>query len=120
MKTDKIDSIMLATLLRGGFVAECYVPSNETIDLRELVRFRANLVRERTKMKNQIHAYLLQNNIAISAHPFSKGFVEELRRIESPQGPSYLRLVEGLDREIREASITIREKARRRPGCRSS
>jgi transposase len=39
VKTDKIDSVMLATLLRGGFVAECYVPSSKTIDLRELVRF---------------------------------------------------------------------------------
>ena len=111
VKTDKIDSVMLATLLRGGFVAECYVPSNETIDLRELVRFRANLVRERTKMKNQIHAYLLQNNISIAASPFSNGFVEELRKIENPRVQAYLRLVESLNGEIREASITIREKA---------
>jgi len=49
VKTDKIDSIMLATLLRGGFVAECYVPSDETMRFRELVRYRANLVRERTR-----------------------------------------------------------------------
>jgi transposase len=52
VKTDKIDSVMLATLLRGGFLAECYVPPRETIDLRELVRYRANLVRERTRLKN--------------------------------------------------------------------
>ena len=115
VKTDKIDSVMLATLLRGGFVAECYVPSGETIDLRELVRFRANLVRERTKMKNQIHAHLLQNNIPIGASPFSKGFVEELKKIENPRVQAYLRLVESLNREIREASITIREKAKTNP-----
>ena len=117
MKTDKIDSVMLATLLRGGFVAECYVPSSETIDLRELVRFRANLVRERTKMKNQIHAYLLQNNVSIGASPFSREFVDELRKLENPRVQAYLRLVESLNREIREASITIREKARSDPGA---
>jgi transposase len=50
VKTDKIDSIMLATLLRGGFLAECYVPPREIIDFRELVRYRANLVRERTRI----------------------------------------------------------------------
>jgi transposase len=111
VKTDKIDSLMLATLLRGGFVAECYVPSSETIDLRELVRFRANLVRERTKMKNQIHAYLLMNNVSIGSTPFSKGFVDELRKVENPRVQAYLRLVEDLNREIREASVTIREKA---------
>ena len=67
MKTDKIDSITLANLLRGGWAAECYVPSKETMEFRELVRFRANLVRQRTGMKNRIHAYLLMNNIPIAA-----------------------------------------------------
>ena len=59
VKTDKIDSITLANLLRGGWAAECYVPSKETMEFRELVRFRANLVTQRTRMKNRIHAYLL-------------------------------------------------------------
>jgi len=112
VKTDKIDSVMLATLLRGGFVAECYVPSSETIDLRELVRFRANLVRERTKMKNQIHAYLLQNNVSIAASPFSKGLVEELRKIDDARVQSYLRLIDGLDVEIRSASKKIEQRAK--------
>jgi len=67
VKTDKIDSITLANLLRGGWTAECYVPSKETMEFRELVRFRANLVRQRTGMKNRIHAYLLMNNIPIAA-----------------------------------------------------
>jgi transposase len=60
VKTDKIDSITLANLSRGRWAAECYVPSKETMEFRELVRFRANLVRQkRTRMKNRIHAYLL-------------------------------------------------------------
>jgi transposase len=112
VKTDKIDSIMLATLLRGGFVAECYVPSDETMRFRELVRYRANLVRERTRMKNQVHAYLLMNNVSVTAYPFSKGFVDELRKIEDPRVRGYLRLIDGLNVEIREASSTIREKAK--------
>src|SRR5579875_1088230 len=50
--SDKVDSTMLATLLRGGFLAESYVPSRDIIELRELVRHRASLVKERTKIKN--------------------------------------------------------------------
>ncbi|MDG6981444.1 MAG: IS110 family transposase, partial [Nitrososphaerota archaeon] len=111
VKTDKVDSIMLATLLRGNFLAESYVPPRETIDLRELVRHRANLVRERTRLKNWVHAYLLMNNIRIDAHPFTNDFVEELRRMEEPRVQSYLRLIDGLNEEIRGASNTIREKA---------
>lgn len=34
VKTDKIDSITLANLLRGGWAAECYVPSKETMEFR--------------------------------------------------------------------------------------
>ena len=36
VKTDKIDSVMLATLLRRVFVGECYVPPRETMEFREL------------------------------------------------------------------------------------
>jgi len=68
VKTDKVDSIMLATLLRGGFLAESYVPPSEIIELRELVRHRANLVRERTRIKNLIHSYILMNNIHIDQY----------------------------------------------------
>jgi len=111
VKTDKIDSITLANLLRGGWAAECYVPSEQTMEFRELVRFRANLVRERTRLKNRIHAYLLMNNISIDAGPFTKGFVEKVRVLDDVRVQSYLRLITGLNREIREASRTIRQKA---------
>ncbi len=112
VKTDKIDSITLANLLRGGWAAECYVPSKETMEFRELVRFRANLVMESTRLKNRVHAYLLQNNISIgNASPFTKTFLEKLRTIDDVRVKSYLRLIDGLNREIREASRTIQEKA---------
>jgi transposase len=93
-------------------VAECYVPSKETMGFTELVRFRANLVRQRTRMKNRIHAYLLMNNTSIGDEsPFSKGFIEKVRKIDDVRVQSYLRLIDGLNREIREASIIIRQKA---------
>jgi len=112
VKTDKIDSIMLATLLRGGFLAESCVPPRETIDCRELFRHRPNLVRERTRMKNWVHAYLIMSNISIDATPFTKEYVTELRKIDDPRVQSYLRLIDGVNAEIREASKTIEEKAK--------
>src|SRR5439155_23372742 len=112
VKTDKIDSTTLANLLRGGWAAESYVPSKETMEFRELVRFRANLVRQRTRMKNRIHAYLLMNNSSVGdAGPFSKRFVEAGRKVDDVTVQSYLRLIDGLNVEIREASRTIRQKA---------
>jgi transposase len=56
IKTDKLDAVKLADLLRGGYIAECYIPTRETMDLRELVRHMAALVRMKTKLKNKIHS----------------------------------------------------------------
>ena len=37
IKTDKLDSIKLADLLRGGYIAECYIPTKETMDTSQNV-----------------------------------------------------------------------------------
>jgi transposase len=37
LKTDKVDALMLANLLRGGYIAESYVPSRRVMSLRKLV-----------------------------------------------------------------------------------
>ena len=65
VKTDKVDSLTLANLLRGGYIAESYIPPGELMQLREMVR--ANLVRVRSIIKNRIHAHLLMYNIKINA-----------------------------------------------------
>jgi len=107
VKTDRIDAVMLADLLRGGYVAECYVPSRRVMELRLLVRYRANLVRIRGGVKNRIHAYLLMNNVRIEEAPFSKQFLERVRRIDDARVQGYLRIIEGLNLEVREASRVI-------------
>ena len=40
IKTDKLDAVKLASLLRGGYISECYVPDKKIMELRELVRHR--------------------------------------------------------------------------------
>ena len=107
LKTDKVDALMLANLLRGGYIAESYVPSRRIMGLRELVRYRANLVRMRGSVKNRVHAYLLMNNIKIDYSPFTKGFLEELGKVEDGRVQGYLRIIERLNLEIHEASKRI-------------
>jgi transposase len=58
LKNDKVDARTLADLLRADLVAPCYVPPAEVRELRSLVRHRMNLVRDRTRVKNRIHALL--------------------------------------------------------------
>ena len=71
VKTDKNDAYRLAALLKSGFLPECYVPSGDCRELRELVRARAGARRMTTRIKNQIHAILSSNWVK---HPYSDLF----------------------------------------------
>ncbi len=63
IKTDKLDSEMLANLLRANLIAESYIPPKHIRELRNLVRHRAYLVRQRVGLKNQVHALLTKEGI---------------------------------------------------------
>ena len=52
IKNDKVDARVLASLLRGGLVAECYVPPRDVRELRALVRHRVQLVKSAGMVKN--------------------------------------------------------------------
>jgi transposase len=111
LKTDRVDALMLANLLRGGYIAESYVPTQKTMELRELVRYRANLVRMRSDLKNRIHALLLMNNIRVDAGPFTKEFLEKVRTIEDVKVQGYPRLIDSVNEEIRNASAEVSKEA---------
>jgi transposase len=59
-KTDKVDARLLARLLAAGFLGEVWTPDEQTRARRRLVSRRAQLVRQRTREKNQVHAVLMR------------------------------------------------------------
>lgn len=61
-KTDIIDARKLAELLRSNLLPTIWVPDLETRRRRQLLRGRAFLVRERTRIKNRIHGHLTAEN----------------------------------------------------------
>jgi transposase len=58
VKTDKIDAAILAQLYANGFLPEVWMPDERTQALRRQVARRSQIVRHRTRLKNQIHAVL--------------------------------------------------------------
>lgn len=58
IKTDKVDALTLAQLLAADFVPEVWTPDQDTRRLRREVAGRAALVRQRTAVRNRIHAVL--------------------------------------------------------------
>ena len=111
VKTDKIDALTLAKLLRGGFIAESYIPPSNIMDLRQLVRYRASLVRIRTMLKNKIHAQLLMRGVRIEDYPFTKAYNEKLHALEDYKINGYLNILESLNRQIMDVSRRIRHTA---------
>ncbi|HEY9287081.1 MAG TPA: IS110 family transposase [Candidatus Dormibacteraeota bacterium] len=61
IKTDKVDAEVLARLLAADFVAEVWIPDAELRALRRLLAHRLSLVRQRTQLRNRIHAVLIRN-----------------------------------------------------------
>jgi transposase len=55
-KTDKLDARGLNRLQRSGTLPTVWIPPRELRDARELPRTRMVLVRQRTRLKNRIHA----------------------------------------------------------------
>jgi transposase len=63
IKTDKLDSEMLAHLLRADLIPEAYAPSKETRATKRVLRQRMFLVRLQTMVKNRVWALLWQHGI---------------------------------------------------------
>ena len=61
VKTDKVDARILAQLLAADFLPPVWLPDERTWALRRQVTRRAHVVRQRTRIKNQVHAILARN-----------------------------------------------------------
>lgn len=63
LKNDKVDSKILADMMRSNFLPTAYLAPKDTRDLREFMRSRAFLVRLRTRIRNRIHMMLTKHGI---------------------------------------------------------
>jgi transposase len=68
VKTDKVDARILAQLLAADFLPETWVADDRTRMLRRLVMRRTHLVRQRTRLKNQVHGILSRNLVPTCPH----------------------------------------------------
>ncbi len=103
IKSDRVDSKVIAELARLDALPLAYVPSKETSDLREKVRRRAFLVRERVKLRVKIKSFLTYEGIKWpSEHGlFSRKGVEWLGSLKFESVDSYLRIMDIFDEEIK-------------------
>jgi transposase len=58
IKTDKVDALVLAQLLRCDYLPSVWVPTSDIEDKRSLAARRTALVNQRTAVRNRIHSVL--------------------------------------------------------------
>ena len=68
VKTDKVDAGTLASLYAAGYLPEIWTPDAATERLRRLVARRYQVVRHRTRLKNEVHAILAAHLIPKCPH----------------------------------------------------
>ena len=105
-KTDKVDSKVLAELLRADYLPSVWQPDPDTQRLRRLTHRRAALVSDRTRLKNRLHSILhhclipLPHFDLFSQH--GRTWLRELSlpELEAAARDSDLRLLELTEQEI--------------------
>jgi len=119
IKTDSIDSEVLAHLLRADLIAEAYTPDFQTRDKKNILRYRTSLMKIRTMLKNMVHAILTRNHIEEPefrklTDKFGKKGKAYLRCFKLKGNDTeilnhYLDLIDGIDNKIKDVERKIRE-----------
>jgi transposase len=106
LKNDRIDSGILAHLLRCDMLPSAWMADPETQMLRQQVRLRASLVRQRTRCKNQVHALLHQQGLRFEGSDlFGRQGRVWLAKVEMPAGTRsavkvHLKLIDEFSRQV--------------------
>ena len=121
VKTDKVDSKILAHLVRTDLLPNAYVASRPIRDLRELLRHRAFLVRLQTRVKNRIHVLVDKQGLSFSGTDlFGIAGLQWLKALElrSPYRANldrYLSVLQTVQAQIAEVSREVDRQARLTP-----
>jgi transposase len=113
IKSDRVDSKAIAELVRLDALPSAYMPPRDVAELREKVRRRAFLVRERTKLRVKVRSTLTYEGVKPpSDHGlFTEKGVEWLHSLGLEPVESYIRVIEVLDEEIKQLSRHLKEMA---------
>lgn len=99
MKTDKIDSEILAHLLRADLIPKAWAPDKPTREKRDIVRFRSYLIRNRSRYKAKIKFILLKKGLK---YPQSiwKGRQRAAAESVDIKISAYFRIIDKLNEEV--------------------
>src|SRR5881392_1444618 len=123
-KTDKADCDLMLDLLAHARLPESWIPPQQILELRLLLRLRKALVDERTAWQQRLHAQLFHQGIPAGINLRRRLGGAALAHVPlSPAGRRLagvgLRMLERLDGELAPLDRELSAFARRQPGCRA-
>jgi len=117
LKNDRVDSETLAHRLRCDLLPESWKADRETQARRQQVRLRTTLVRQRTRLKNQVHAVLHQQGLRSPVTDlFGKRGRFWLGQVKLPvqareSVQACLRMIDHYSEEIQQQNLRLSKKA---------
>ena len=113
IKSDRVDSRAIAELVRLDALPKSYMPPPEVAALREKVRRRAFLVRERAKLMAKVRGVLAYEGVKPpeGSSLFTLKGLEWLRGLGLEPVDCYLRVMTVLNVEIRRLSLELKHLA---------
>jgi len=82
-KSDHVDAMILAKLIKAGFLPKSYIPSDETMTWRDMSHHRHCLVKDRTRLKNRVSSSINREGFQISVSDlFGKKGREEIDSLD--------------------------------------
>lgn len=105
-KTDKIDSKILADLLRVKYLPEVYIPTEEINALRDLTRHKIHFTRFKVKIQNKIKSCLSRNGLSYEDDLWNKEGQQWLKELKNYEVNSFV----GLYKTIVKEEKTIKDK----------
>jgi transposase len=118
LKNDRVDSATLAHLLRCDLLPESWKADRETQARRQQVRLRTTLVRQRTRLKNQVHAVLHQQGLRSPVTDLfgkrGRGWLSQVKLAASGRETvaTCLRMIDHYGEEIQKQNLQLGEKAK--------
>ena len=121
IKHDRLDSRILAELLRTGFLAEAWIAPREVRQQRQLLRYRAHTVRWATRAKNAVHGIVNRNGVGAPAGslfgPKGRAFLQSvvLPELDRWEVEGQLARLDLLEEQIKELDREIRQRVKAEP-----
>ncbi len=118
-KTDQRDAEHILTLLLEKRFPRLWVPTVEERDVRQLLVFRHSLVRQRTRVKNQLHALALNQGVQRKSQLWTKAGRQQLEKLAllpyaAERRDELLKQLDRLDEQVERLTKRVGAEAEKR------